>query len=213
MYLRNLVFYILVLTLVGGCELLKPTERVLNPARAPQVAELNSVAIAKFTGKDGELFRQELQARLLSENGKQGIFRIVTSAKKADGVFSGQVLDSSISYQTYSKEVEDCERKSLFGACKEGTQKKITVQCVDRKANFKVIVSVTKRKTGEVIYSSPFTGTDSDTYCNNSSTSPIADSAMLLKARAKVLDEIRKDVAPYYTGGELLLFRPDKWAN
>jgi hypothetical protein len=210
--IKSVVFATVFIILVG-CNMLKPTERVLNPARAPQVAELNTVAISKFKGKDGELFRQELQARLLSENAKQGIFRVVTSAKKAEGIFSGQVLDSSVSYKTYSKEVEDCERKSLFGACKEGTKKKINVECVDRKANFKVIVSVTKRKTGEVIYSSTFTGNDTDTYCNNNSTSPIGNDAMLLKARAKVLEELRKDVAPYYTGGELLLFRPDKWAN
>jgi hypothetical protein len=212
MYIQNIALYAIIMTLIG-CAAFQPTEKVLNPARAPQVAELNTVAIANFQGKDGELFRQELQARLLSENAKQGIFRIVNSTRTADGIFSGQVLDSSISYKNYTKEVEDCERKSMFGACKEGTKTTTNVQCVDRKANFKVIFSVTKRKTDEVIYSSTFTGDDTDTHCNNSSTSPITDNAMLLKARAKVLDEIRKDIAPYYTGGEILLFRPDKWAN
>ena len=210
MYIRNLALCASIISLVS-CAAFQPTERVLNPARAPQVAELNTVAISQFKGKDGELFGSELQARLLSENGKQGIFTVLTSTKKAEGIFSGQVVESSVNSRNYQKEVEDCERKSAFGACKEGTKRKINVQCVERKANFKVIISVTKRKTEEVIYSSTVVGDDTNTHCQNNSITPIANETMLQKARTKVIEEIRKDIAPYYTGGELLLFRPDKW--
>ena len=57
------------------------------------------------------------------------------------------------------------------------------------------------------------TGDDANTHCQNNSNTPITNEAMLQKARTKVIEEIRKDVAPYYTGGELRLFRPDKWMN
>jgi len=204
MYIRNIALCAGIISLVS-CAAFKPTPRVLNPARAPQVAELNTVAISQFKGKDGELFRSELQARLLSENGKQGIFTVLTSTKKAEGIFSGQVLESSVTYRTYQKEVEECADKD----CK--TKRKVNVECIDRKANFKVAIEVNKQKKNEIIYSSTFSGDDTDTYCKNSSSTPITNEAMLQKARTKVIEEIRKDVAPYYTGGELLLFRPDKW--
>jgi hypothetical protein len=37
-------------------------------------------------------------------NDKQGGFVVVNSPEKADGVFSGRVVDSSISSRSYSKE-------------------------------------------------------------------------------------------------------------
>jgi hypothetical protein len=193
-FLKPLAVYASVMTLVACTGAKKQT---LNPPKVPRVGKLEMVAISSFDGKDGALFRKELQSLLL--NDKLGGFVVVTSSKKADGVFSGRVVDSSVSSRSYSKEIEDCDREGLLRRCKEGTQRKYNVQCVDRAANFQVVVSATKVKTGEVIYSSTTTGKQTDTHCQNQSTTPVSDSALLQKARAKALEKIRKDVAPYYT--------------
>jgi len=201
-FIRPLAVIVTMMTLVGCTR--KP--QVLNPARAPQIAMLESVAISSFDGKDGPLFKSELQSMLMSENKKQGIFMVMDSPQKAEGVFSGQVIESSVNNRTYSKEVEDCERKKLFGACKEGTKRKYNVQCLERTGTFQVVFSVKKVQTGEIIYTSTHAGNERDTYCQNQSSSPIPEAAILQKARAKALEKIRKDVAPYYTGGGLSFF-------
>jgi hypothetical protein len=81
-------------------------------------------------------------------------------------------------------QIEDCDREGILKRCKEGTQRKYNVQCVDRTANFQVLVSATKMKTGEVIYSETTTGKQTDTYCKNQSSPR------------------ESDVAPYYTTDE-----------
>ncbi|MEN8218996.1 MAG: hypothetical protein ABFS56_22025 [Pseudomonadota bacterium] len=207
-FLKPLSVIASVMTLVG-CGTLTPTPRVLNPAKVPEVAKLESVAISSFEGKDGALFKSELQSMLLTANEK--LFKVVNSPEKAEGVFSGQVTESSVGSRTYSKEVEDCERKGAFKACKEGTKRKYNVQCVERTANFQVVVSVTKVKTGEVIYTKRHSGEHTDTYCKNQSSTPASESSLLQKARAEVLQELRNDVAPYYTGGKIPLLNPSQW--
>jgi len=196
-FLKALAVYASVMTLVACTGAKKPT---FNPAKAPRVAKLERVAISSFDGKDGALFKKELETMLL--NNKQGGFVVVTSQKEADGFFSGRVIDSSVSSRSFSKEIEDCEREGIFKKCKEGTQRKFNVKCVEKTANFHVLVSATKLKTGEVIYSSKFTGKETDTHCENQSTPPASNASLLQKARTKALEKIRKDVAPYYTTEE-----------
>jgi len=193
-FIKVLALYVSVMTLLACTATNKPT---FNPAKAPRVAKLERVAISSFDGKDGGLFRKELETMLL--NNKQGGFVVVTSQKEADGVFSGRVIDSSVSGRSFSKELEDCDREGFFKKCKEGTERKINLECVEKGATVQVLVSAIKLKTGEVIYSSKFTGKETDTHCENQSTPPTSNAALLQKARANVLEQIRKVVAPYYT--------------
>ncbi len=193
-FLKALAVSASVMTLVACSGAKKPT---FNPAKAPRVAKLERVAISSFDGKDGKLFKKELETLLL--NDKQGGFVVVTSQKEADGVFSGRVIESSVNSRSFSKELEDCEREGILNRCKEGTQRKFKVKCVEKTANFQVLVSATKLKTGEVILSSNFTGKETDTYCKNQSTPPVSNASLLQKARTKALEKIRKYVAPYYS--------------
>jgi hypothetical protein len=193
---------------MGGCAVLETTPIKLQPPRAPQIAELKSLAISSVEGKDGELFKGELQSMLQTEDDK---FVFVTSPQTAEGVFSGRVLESSVRSNTVTDKVKTCDRKGLFKACKDGTKREKLKQCLKRTAYFKVALSVTKVKTEDVIYSKTVTGEDTDRHCSDKSHAAFSNTNLLQSARAKALEEIRKDIAPYQTGGKPLLFSPGQW--
>ncbi|MEN8219002.1 MAG: hypothetical protein ABFS56_22055 [Pseudomonadota bacterium] len=175
-FLRSLTVIASVTTLVG-C-ITNPTTpdtkgATLTDAREKQVAVLESVAISSFNGKDGKRFRSELQAML------NPLFSVVTSPEKAEGVFSGTVHQSSV------------ERSS---SCKCFLS---SARCVEKTATFEALIELTK--AGEVIYTQTPVGVEREKSCTGQSSS---DSELLRKARAKAVDEIRKDVAAYYDGGD-----------
>jgi inosine/xanthosine triphosphate pyrophosphatase family protein len=210
MYSQSTIFALLAvyIMMLGGCVALIPTPIELQPPRAPQVAELKSFAISSIEGKDAEIFKAELQSMLQTEDDK---FVFVSSPQTAEGVFSGRVLDSSVRSYTSTNKTKTCERKGLFKACKDGTKREKLTQCLERTAYFKVAISVTKVKTEKVIYSKTITGKDTDRHCSDKSHAAFLNSKLLQSARTKALEEIRKDIAPYETGGELLLFSPKQW--
>jgi hypothetical protein len=145
----------------------------LRAAGAEHVAVLKSVAISSFKGKDGERFRSELQEML------NPLFTVETSPKKAEGVFSGTVHQSSV------EKSSSC--KCLLTSAK----------CIKKTATFEAFIELTK--AGEVIYSKTPVGVEKEKSCTGQSPS---DSELLRKARAKAVAVIRKDVAAYYDGGD-----------
>lgn len=172
------------------------TPRVLNPAKMPEVSMMDNVAVIPFSGSGGSAFTAGLQNLLASQF-------TVTVPEQAEGIFRGQVLESSVSDSRYTQRVETCDHKGPFRACKEGTKRQFDSACINRTATFKVKFSIEDAKTNNVLYNKTAGDTESDTYCQHHSDGIKSGNALLQAAHASVLQEIRRDVAPYYTGGKL----------
>jgi hypothetical protein len=199
-FLRSLTVIASVTTLVG-CMTNPPRQdsgtqpQRLRAAGAEHVAVLKSVAISSFKGKDGERFRSELQEML------NPLFTVETSPKKAEGVFSGRVIQSSV------EKKYGCRFNLLgFELCKKDSK----YYCLRKVAIFEAFIEL--KKAGEVIYSKKPVGKEIGNQCVKLSTTAL-DSELLRKARAKVVDEIRKDVSVHSSNpGTIWDSLPD-WMN
>jgi hypothetical protein len=208
--IKMLSVFVIIITLVGCAT----TPKVLNPPRVPAVAKLKRVAFSSFEGRDASLFKTELENELVS------LFDVV-SPRNAQGIFTGQVIDSSVTKNSYTEKRgggEKCvkRRYGLVGPCEKRENVPASkTRCTKREAKFEAIVSV--QKVGkEKVYSRKVHGTETDTHCEDSSSSPETDSSLLSKARKKALVEIRRDVGAYYTGGGVSLNPMDTvnmWRN
>jgi hypothetical protein len=199
-FLRSLIVIASVTTLVGCLtanlnpgSTKAPTR--LQEANVIEASVLKSIAISSFGGKDGKTFRNELQAML------NPLFTVKTSPKKAEGVFSGRVIQSSV------EKKYGCRFNLLgFELCKKDSK----YYCLRKVAIFEAFIEL--KKAGEVIYSKKPVGKEIGNQCVKLSTTAL-DSELLRKARAKVVDEIRKDVSVHSSNpGTIWDSLPD-WMN
>ncbi|KHD07839.1 hypothetical protein PN36_24880 [Candidatus Thiomargarita nelsonii] len=167
-FLRALIVTTAVTTLAGCMTNVNPGPGSTNAPRVQEANEihvslLKSVAISSFNGKDGNTFKSELQVML------NPLFTVETSPQKAEGVFSGNVLKSSV-------------------------EKDSNGSCIKKTAIFHVFIEL--KKAGEVIYSKTPAGKESENSCNILTTAS-SDSELLRKARKNALWEIQQDVASH----------------
>ena len=180
---------VLIITMAGCGNLPKIPEPKLKPPGAPEVAQLKRVAVLPFEGKDGSTFSTRLKSMLVP------FFEVVPETE-AEGIFTGKVIESSVTQKSRTEERSTCDRKGLFKACKEGTKRTVNTQCTTKTATFEAIVFVAQTGKGE-IYSRTVTGKDTDEYCKDSGPSSESNTAMLRNAQDQALQDIRHDVAAY----------------
>lgn len=121
-----------------------------------------------------------------------------------EGIYTGTVSVPPAARQTRTEPRFQCSDTGssgkLFSPCKSSYR--TTATCTDKTIQFVVAVRLVEVATGQVIYSQPKTGMQTDSFCSDLG-GEIPDATMLGSAAASAIAQLRDDVAPHD-----VIFRP-----
>ena len=189
------------------------------PAQSYAAAQLKTIAVLDFGGRDGASFSESLEAKLASAAfDGQRYFNIVNrqtlqarsgisgGSDKAiaaavqygasigvDAVYFGDVTTVDVQKSSRSEEKTKCAEWDGPFDCER--RQKYTTTCYDVKAVYSVVPKVVSVRSGQVVFSKTSTKTSTANYCRED-TNQKSDGQLLGEAREKVLDDIRNAVAP-----------------
>jgi hypothetical protein len=143
------------------------------------------------------------QSALIDPNTAANVGRLVG----VKGIYTGVVTQADASESGWREERIECvrreETKRGLGRCIQ--ERRYTVNCTRRVAQFSFTPRLIEVETGRVIYANNVSGTRSSSACEDS-RSPLKSSFELIQeARAEAMSKFRKDVAPHYVTFEIKL--------
>lgn len=215
----------LCLAVTAGCA--KPSIMVMKkePGNSTEAARLRKVAVVPFSGRDGDKFTTELETMIagiriddrqffeivnrsrlnavideqkLSTSGAVSPETVVNIGRLvgARGIYTGDVVESNINTTHYRAERTKCV-KSGNSDC--GKTRTYTVGCTKKDAVVKINPKLIDVETGRIVYSESYQGSETSSKCEDSKSSLTGDAEMKNAARVKILQSIRRDIAPHNT--------------
>ncbi|KAA0258672.1 hypothetical protein FHQ18_05815 [Deferribacter autotrophicus] len=219
--LNIFIFAIVVALVLSSCST-KVRVKVLVPPQNLQVAKIKKVAVLDFDGNDGTSFANFLESTLASiyvdENPyfdvveRRNMTKLFDEVKfqtsgmvaenvvkagkliGAEGVFFG-TASKRFEKVFYTKKVYTCIKMDKKRRCIE--YKPVRVKCLKRVLNYTVVPKLVEVSSGKIIYSKVLRSEKDFKLCEGEKQE-FTDSDLLFSARNVVLNEIKKDIAPYY---------------
>ncbi|MGX6646481.1 hypothetical protein ACWCOP_00900 [Maricaulaceae bacterium MS644] len=192
------------------------------PARFPDAAQYNRVAVLEFEGRNGSLVSSELAAELGSASLDGELLLDVVNESQllanagvrsfgnsdaqiaaalnvgrqmgVEGVYIGQVTDYDASRTSRRVQRSECLEWEGFLNCKRSRE--YTVSCYEETALVSAAPRLVSVATGSVVYTSTVTGRAETDWCDDRPRT-ISESELMGQARADVVRQIRRHVAPY----------------
>ncbi len=221
------IFLVVTSFLLFGCAT-KIAVPMLQPANYHEASLIKTVAVMPFSGPGGNEFSFEIETlinginvgdkpyftlvdrdqirKVISEMkfGASGMVDHKTAVRlgkmiQAKGIYTGMVSVNKTKDEYYREDRSACQDKK----CKY--QRKWTVSCTKRIANFSAAAKLINVETGRVAYSQNLSGMNQSTGCEDTE-SPIDSDILLANARNQALENFRNDIAPYYTTNMIRLF-------
>ncbi len=137
----------------------------LYPARAPNVASIESIAIDRFGGSDGTALAFEIEDKLSDvEIEGAAYFKVMAgrSAIEPDATLSGTATTGIEEYETTEKR-ERCVERDDKGKCEK--RKSIKVACLKRVIDFEAQVRLSRFSDGQTIYAERKFDGNEETVC------------------------------------------------
>ena len=195
--------------LVAGCA----TQVAISgrfPARFPQAAELQRLAVLDFSGSGGRQFTAALQSVLFAaEFDGQRVFTIADTGGRvapqssdaarygrsvgADGVLFGQTSLTS-NDQPFQGTERRCSQYDDRRRCVQSYD--VTVYCTRRTMTLHASTSMIRSSDGNLAYSSEKSENATTSWCSGG-TRRETDEMMAANLRQRIIADIRRDVAPY----------------
>lgn len=202
----------LILSLCGCATTVQVPARF--PANDPDAAALRKVAVAGFSGPEGDGFAFALEAMLADATfDGRPYFTLVDTARRgagadgvsaaaygrsvgAEGVFYGRMRDLRFDEYPWEIRTEHCIKKNDQGKCiKHETE---ITPCLRRSLRIEVMPSLVNVKTGRIVYDASKSAGSETSWCYPAAQ-PLSDGDMIDGAVNTILADIRPDIAPYNT--------------
>lgn len=222
-YKKKWLLIVLIGVAIYGCAT-KTRVPIVNPPTVPAAAKLKSVAVYPFEGRNGKIYRAEIEALLASVTVQQKpYFKIVESSKLdsilqaqkkagqpiydaatvakvgrlvgAKGVYMGTVTSEVVNDSRYSQSMQQCAYKDKDGKCKQW--RSVSIPCTKRTARVAFTIRLVNMETGVQAYNRKVSGEAISGACKNDRNTLTDRETALGQARQTAYNRIRKDIAPY----------------
>ena len=168
----------------------------LTPAGSPDFADIRSLALDGFGGRDGRALAFELEDRLSAVNiFGQPYFDVIggRSAVQPDASLSGNVTADLDHRDTVAKR-RRCVERDAKDKCI--TYKDIDVDCRTRTIDFRAQVRATRFADGRTIYVESFPNRKEQTVCFGDDEDFASPESVIRSMIADTAEAIRNDLAP-----------------
>lgn len=167
----------------------------LYPARADDIAEIQSIAIDRFGGSDGTALAFAIEDKLNNiEIDGASYFKIMTgrSAIEPEGTLSGTATAGVEEYPTTAYR-DRCVERNDKGKCEK--RKSIEVSCLKRVIDFQSQIRMSRFSDGQTIYSDRKSNSDEQTVCGRKESFTSSEEVI-----RRMIDSaayaVRRDLAP-----------------
>lgn len=168
----------------------------MTAARSPEFAQIESISIERFGGRDGRALAFALEDRLsaITVFG-QPYFDIIggRSAVQSDATLSGNVTAGVEQYETTAKRRRCVERDDKDKCV---THENIKVDCLTRIIDFRARVRVTRYSDGRSIYTESFPDKNEQTICFGDDEDFVSSESVIRAMVSETASAVRDDLAP-----------------
>ncbi|WP_304177785.1 hypothetical protein [Phenylobacterium aquaticum] len=179
------------------------------PARYADTADIRRIAVGGFNGFGGPEFQSALQAELFAATfDGQPYFTVVAAGGPLDptgaGAYGRSVGAQGVIYGSVSTDFNTSNYQGSEDRCVEWKDKKckkyrsFPIPCWRRTADLMVTPSLVNVATGRIVYSAQKRASRSASWCANQTPSG-SDLELVSGAQREILDDIRRDIAPFNT--------------
>ncbi len=168
----------------------------LTPANEPGFAMVETLAIDRFGGSDGQSLAFELEDQLSGVAiFDQSYFDVIggRSAVEPDATLSGNVTAGVDQYETTAKR-NRCVARDAKDKCTK--RRDIEVDCLRRIINFRTQVRAVRFDNGRNIYTESFPKKDEETICFGDDKEFSSSESLIRNMVSETAREIRRDLAP-----------------
>ncbi len=213
-------------------------QRVVMPAKVPQIASAKKLALMQFGGDrdrqftaklesylagihvegkpyftlvDRELFDTILRERnLQAESGVINPEDSMTLGRLSgvDTVLSGQVSRPSFNSSIYKEDRKSCIVENDEGDCTK--YRNYQASCRNDESKFEYSIRAINVETGDIVFIKSYDGRVENSYCADKGESGIAYNDMMAMAMDKAINKMRNDVAPYEVWVTIDLMKEDE---
>lgn len=165
-------------------------------ANSPEFAEIQSLSIERFGGRDGRGLAFELEDRLSAITiFGQAYFTVIggRSAVQSDATLSGNVSAGVEEYETTAKR-RRCVERDDKNKCV--THKNIKVDCLTREIDFRAQVRATRYSDGLSLYTRSFPDKNDQTICFGDNEDFASSESVIRNMLSATASAIRDDLAP-----------------
>lgn len=179
------------------------------PARYAATTNIRTIAVAGFDGYGGREFQAALQAELFAAafDGRPYFTVVATGGPSNPGAAPGYgrsvgaqgVILGTVGADFNTSSYEGSESRCVRwdgDKCKE--YKSFPIPCWRRNVDLMVTPSLVSVASGQVVYSAQKRASRNTSWCGNQAPST-GDLALVTDAQREILDDIRRDIAPYNT--------------
>ena len=169
----------------------------LYPARHREAAQVGSVVVERFGGRDGRELSFSLEGALaqVAVLG-QPYFRVVVerSNAPADAVLSG-IANAQVQNQPVEENRKECVERDGNGKCLR--EQDIKIRCQRRIVSLNPALRMARIDTGGIVYQRQLYQSDQVVICpDRQANRSVPDTVSMLVE--KIADEVRSDIAPVY---------------
>ena len=197
----RILFSLLSLGWLAACASPSLSYTAREPAEYPHVAEYRDVAVGRFGGPEGGWFADAFERMLMSAEVDGGPWFFVSRAaypgSEATGYYSGTITVNHIDERLYDQENENCVEWDGVFDCE--TRAVVIETCIETSVSVSVYPELIDRDTGQLVYSQHYSGTSSDTECEDKGGYQriyVDEAALIREALSDTLSDIRRDIAP-----------------
>lgn len=168
----------------------------MTPANSPEFAEIQSLSIERFGGRDGRALAFELEDRLSAITiFGQPYFAVIggRSAVQFDASLSGNVNVGVEQYETTAKR-RRCVERDDKNKCV--THKNIKVPCQSRIIDYRAQVRATRYSDGRSIYAESFPDKNEQTICFGDDEDFASSESVIRTMISQTASAVRDDLAP-----------------
>lgn len=223
--------------LLAACAAPRTTITTLEPGNSSEAALLKTVAVLPFNGPGGRTIAAEVEAMLagirlddrqyfqvVSRRDLDKVFSELKLSISGDfhpqdvvqvgmltgarGIYAGQVTARNVNDSRYQTERRVCSTTDSKGKCTAWTNKKIP--CVRRTALLDVTPRLIEVQSGRVVFSEMYREQLEENACQDGGAPLATGEELLRKAQERVINRMRKDIAPYYRTSQVRLLESDQ---
>ncbi|MEO9600416.1 tetratricopeptide repeat protein [Parasphingorhabdus sp.] len=168
----------------------------MTPADSSAFAQIQSIALEDFGGRDGRALAFELEDALAAIRiYGEPYFDVIggRSAVESDAILSGNVTTDVEQDETVAKRRRCVERDDKDKCI---THKNIRVDCLTRTVNFRAELRATRYSDGRRIYSESFPNQNEQTICFGDDEEFTSRRSIIRNMVSETVGTIRRDLAP-----------------
>lgn len=206
--------YFLIFLLLSGCVTNQTRVSILQAPEVEAAGKYKTIAVNRFSGQYGDIVSKDVETTLMNARVQEKpVYRSVSrlqdtrgtprslagSARSqgAEALVYGEVTQAAVQDQRSTKQEFVCDRyqdsKKFFKKCESG--RNVTVNCIERIANFQAQFRMLDTSTGEHVWNETLSGQARASACGNQT--PPESTVLLTQAKNAMIDAFSKKIVPH----------------